>query len=734
MIYHLGEQYQESAADVARGLVSLGMDHYGQGRLQDAANAFQAALTKVHDAALYFNLATVLDELGEHSKAVDAFLDCLDMCPDMIAAYNNLGVTLSHMGCERDAQVAFKRVIELTVDRPEHAYHRSAAFFNLGKVRKAASTFVDAVAYAPQAAGDFSGLYACLSQETAIDALLARRQVSTPKLSEVSPQEAYYRFSLLRPDFAAWARSVLESLDRWRRSPRQAYVGAGLFAASAMSPALALIMPQTGTFKHVLETMQTQTGYAPTVPSIPVAPSVPATRSAAPVLGPPASAIKPVVNRVEPQASVDTQMSVAKSDSAESKRTRQEALPKASNQSRPIERQTGDSFGAAAQEFPSAKDHNIRIGKLGLDFSAYTRLEFNDNVTSSGVDAEEDFITTVGIDMDTTWELTRFNAVKLTLGASYQKYFNNSDLDSMRNFITLSPDSDLSYHAKVGAVHLELYDKLAYSMSPVDTRVPLGVNGFSTKVDTYGRFVNNLGVRASWGGKRLLLHAGIDRQDTLPQEDQFDFSHNVEYRIPVGMSYEFGKTKKAGLNLSYSLKENEGETNGFTNNDIESYNFTPFFEWKPSSKLKIRSELGYSISDSKNNGTNVDNSSDSTLTAGLSVEHELNRDINHSLSFKRDLSSALTTNSITSNSLDYSLRWNVTPKATVTGGLGYEHGNESGSTGERYDRYTGSLGFRYAVKKNLNMNLNYTYVSKTSDQNARGYDQNRLVFGVTYDF
>lgn len=723
---HQSQRPKDSPTEIARSFERIGFIYHRKGALEEAVAALEYAVSAKPSAALWYNYGSMLDEVGRREEAVVAFQQALEMQPDLAPAYNNLGVALARLGRRRQARAAFRSLLTLDDGDAAQAFHRSAAYYNLGKTRRAVRAFVQAVAASPEMAGEFTDLHAALSQERRMESLLSQRGYHAVADS-VAPHRKWFKWQI-------FDGALLESLRSFFRGPagvfglrprRQAYVGAGLLTATALSPVLA-ILPQSELYKRVVEGVSHGQVPAQPLADDSRAPSASGTERLQPAVTRQAAGANnlPATMPPPPSPRDNTPVPVPATTANSS------PLGVQANSSTPGRMRNPSADPVIADTTPqSPRDYNIRLGNVGFDITSRLSFEFNDNITSSGINREQDFVTTAGIDMDASWKITRFNSLDFGIGASMSKYVNNTDLDSYNNFLTLSPDTNITLNVQAGDVLFTAYERLAYSINPVDTRVP---GAPTTSVDKYARFTNTAGLDASWKGKHLGVNAGVNRQDTLPQDENFDFTHSVRYNFPLGIDYQLAKNKSVGLGASYSIRKSKGETNGFSNNDTSMFSVQPTFDWEINPRLELSMGLGYSKVLADDSGTSGDTSEDGSMNGFLSLRHQPSKQYTHWLSISRGLDFGFTSNSITSTNVDYGFTWKLVRATALNGGLSYQKGSES--VGESFDRYIGTLGVGYNINKKTSLSLNYSHTQKSSDQIGRSYHQNRLTFGVSYDF
>lgn len=106
----------------------MGMVLARQGRIRDAAAAFERAVQLKPDAAEdYRNLALAYRDMGDVQRAIEGFQQAVRLNPRFAEAYNNLGRLLHAQGRLDEAESAFRNVIRI---EPGHF----VAHNNLGNV------------------------------------------------------------------------------------------------------------------------------------------------------------------------------------------------------------------------------------------------------------------------------------------------------------------------------------------------------------------------------------------------------------------------------------------------------------------------------------------------------------------------------------------------------------------------------------------------------------------------
>ena len=375
---------------------------------------------------------------------------------------------------------------------------------------------------------------------------------------------------------------------------------------------------------------------------------------------------------------------------------------------------------------------NFKLGPILFDLTGFINFEYTDNLTGSSVNALDDFIISPGINLGAEWKISDINTLTLDTGASYQKYMNNSELDSQNNFVQISPDSNLKFTILISDIILELYDSLSYSIDPTDAFAVDSSGSVDISVTRYGRFDNTIGVDATWDLNDVDLRLGLSRRDVLPQGSQFDFTKKHTHKVSGGIDLDMSPKLKYGLTGFVS------ETVYAVNFNSDNNTYGAFFDvfWQPMSLLRINASIGYTIIDSKGNGTNGGSSSTSSGIDGvIGLDHVWTQRYSHGITYSRGINEGDISNSVKSSAVTYYGSWIAMPRMIISGALTYSDSSSSRSTAsETFDYWIFSLGGSYAINTRTTVSLGYGYTTKSSSIAERSFDRNTITAGIDYDF
>ena len=384
--------------------------------------------------------------------------------------------------------------------------------------------------------------------------------------------------------------------------------------------------------------------------------------------------------------------------------------------------------GVCAEQY-----YNFKIGdNFYLDLLGTFSVAYDTNISSSGFNPQADFIISPGLFITSDWQITDYNDLSLTLGMEMHKYLEHSELDSINNFISILPGSDLSFSVFIGDLTVTLSEGLTYTIDPTDAfGVNLSNNTIRNNVIDYGRFYNRLALDFDWDLNDVQVGFELFRFDVIPTSSTFDYTQRTQYGIMPFIEFNLSPTLMVGLKGEATT--NEYRVN-FENNST-SYSIGPMWRWLIASNLEFNGEVDYIYYDFDQNGINGDTTSPDGLEFNLSLEHIFTERFVHRLYTSRYLEYGSISNITTVYDLGYSFVWRIMRRTNWRGVAIYDRGSDSGGPRpEKYNRYTVGTGFDYLLSDRLTASLDFSYQHKTSDLLFRSYDKARVILYFAYDF
>ena len=387
-----------------------------------------------------------------------------------------------------------------------------------------------------------------------------------------------------------------------------------------------------------------------------------------------------------------------------------------------------------AEAAEEANRYNFAIGPVQFGLALGIGLEYNDNITLSDDNELEDFILRPILDVQAVWYLSELNTIKLSLGASYAKYFEHTQYDSRS--VLLSPNSELAFTFFLGQVMFTVRDRFSYQEDTYDT--PL----LDNIVSPYRRFENQIGIEMDWAiNDKVNLAVGFDHYNLWVIGDDYPLQPRAIETVFVKPSYNLAPGLKLGLNVSYSYID-------FTSNDRpDGFGVLagPFIQWQISEYTNLYLEGGYQALEFEQLGLSQEESNavDGVLfndqnSNSYYIKFEINNkpsDIfDHRLSFSRTTELAFYSNYYELYHVEYDANWKVFQHAEIGPVLFYEYYTTSGDLGESAQRVGAALGMRYHFSNSITLGLDYRFIAQDSDVPNNDYKQNVAFLSLYYKF
>ena len=379
----------------------------------------------------------------------------------------------------------------------------------------------------------------------------------------------------------------------------------------------------------------------------------------------------------------------------------------------------------------SAQGANFKFGAIKFDLKGVFETVADSNITNSGTSPRRDIIFRPGLDMTGMWRLTEINTLEWTFGIAYDRYLKNGDLNSGRNFISLSPDSEVSFTILIDNITIEVIDKFSYDIDATDAVAVNSSGGEDTSVSTFERFTNELAVNTNWNMNHLVMDLELSQLDVKPRSERFKHIERTQRTALLRGTMILTRAFIVGAFVSFST--NEYATN--FQNGSSSIAMGPSFQYQYSPLLIFAFDGSYSVSSFDNNGNNQDSSEPKSIGLNFRVKHRWSRSYNHALALSRSSSFGFVSNTTTTNRIAYLWTWKAFKWSDIDGDFSYSRKSDSGGANpEKFDRYSGKVGIGYTINKQTGMKLTYDYSKKNSNIEGRSFPRHRVSFRIDYDF
>lgn len=377
-------------------------------------------------------------------------------------------------------------------------------------------------------------------------------------------------------------------------------------------------------------------------------------------------------------------------------------------------------------EATGADKYNMAIGPVHFGVAAGVGIEYNDNINLAPSGQKiSDWAFRPSLTIDATYQFSELNTLRLSLGASYAKYFDHSEFDTRG--VLLSPNSMLAFTMHVSNVAITFRDRFSYQEDPFDLPVLSGVA-------VYRHLENQAGIQIDWAVNDLLkLTGGYDHYNLWTFDDEFkSLEHSVD-TLYIKPSYAVSSSVSVGVDASVSFVSfSENVQNGGT-----SYMVGPFVDMALTQNTHLYVEGGYQDFNFDHDGTIGDFSNAKTWYARADLANRLSESFSQRLSFSKAAEVGFGSNFYDLYHLEYAIDWHLTESLTFDPSLFYEHYKTSapvGFEGESADRYGASVGFRYIFTPSITLGLDYRYLYKNSNLPGLDYRQNLVLLSLYYNF
>ena len=412
---------------------------------------------------------------------------------------------------------------------------------------------------------------------------------------------------------------------------------------------------------------------------------------------------------------------------------------------------------------------NLKLGPVNLGFGLTTMLEYNDNITRTGVDPVSDFIGSAYLNISANYPLTQTSSLSLSTALGFDHYFDHPELSPYGGDFVLNvlPGSTIAVDGKIGPVYVVLYDRI--SVRPAIQNY-YAVNNRSI----FGVFQNDAGLGASWAvNSKVNLSLNYVHSDAKALEDADKIYDRSMDSVQGSLAWSptgLWTTGLEGGNTWISYPEHY-------NNDGVQSNIGTFFAMPIGRSTSFRVSGGYqSFSFDAPDTTVVDRTGDTSDLSdyyySVTLSNRLSARVSQALNFGHEASLNTTSNYISADYVSYGLgiiawsgsrlslsgyyenakdsggvlaedieQWGMdaylshqlTQRLRI--GLGYHFGVIDSSLASRdYTQQAFNIDFSFALSRKLNVGIGYRFFTTDADSSDLSFDQNRVMMSANYNF
>lgn len=315
-------------------------------------------------------------------------------------------------------------------------------------------------------------------------------------------------------------------------------------------------------------------------------------------------------------------------------------------------------------------DYNLRLGPVLVTFGASVSFAYSSNaLQSQGGGENYDLSINPSFNTNLRWQVTDAARLSLNVGVGYRFNLVQEDLSGL----TVSPNTSIDYAFSVGEVLFTVFNRLSTANS-ADQRPDIIGTGNPLAV-RFNRINNSSGLSTEWAPYTdLSLSADYTYSMERGLDDSFDSLNGNSQTVSSAVFYRLHPDLSVGISASASL-------NDFSNqfqNSTKTFGIGPVATWTVSEFITVSASMRYTTINSEQNGQIQDSSDFSGISGNLSVRHQINRVLNHSLSVGRGVNGALGSNFSTSLDASYQLSWQLTDFIPLNFTVGADKTEQSG--------------------------------------------------------
>ena len=300
-------------------------------------------------------------------------------------------------------------------------------------------------------------------------------------------------------------------------------------------------------------------------------------------------------------------------------------------------------------------DYNMKFGPVTASVTGGTSFSYYDNYNlvpdGSGLKQEDELAINPTLGIAFQWPVRRDSILHFDVGFGYAVLLNHPKLDRF----TITPASAWDYQLKLGDVRITLADHIGTS-GDSSTRTDLSGTGSADAVQ-FRRISNTISLSAAWQPTRLYTVSGayaLDFDHGLG--DSFGLADHLTHTLSTAVFRRLDSQWTVGLSASaFSNQYLQGIQNNST-----GYGAGPTLTWKPSPFLNFSGSVRYNTAQSDGGGTIGDRNSSSGAGYDFSVQHVINRHLNHALSVSSGIDLGVGVNFNQTFTINYRLGWQIT--------------------------------------------------------------------------
>jgi hypothetical protein len=382
-----------------------------------------------------------------------------------------------------------------------------------------------------------------------------------------------------------------------------------------------------------------------------------------------------------------------------------------------------------------------RFGPVNFDATVRGGFGFDTNLNSSPSTPLSDAFIEAGVRVGFSWQVTRRNELRLSLALNQRQYLNYPQFSD--TFWTIGPVTSLEYRIFAGDFVFTIYDYPRVISNPGEQDSAL------VDVVNFQQLQNQVGVSVLWHLNRLLLTAGVERQDSISLNNQFQSLNSYGLAAYASALYQLTMRDQVGLRGQvFTLTQEQAVLNNSVQMQAGAFwqsqlgNYTDFFleAGLQAGRFSRTGRMVQDVSFVSDGDFNVD--VEGTLGGGnyfqpffsFGIQNQLNRYWFHRLLVQRSIVGSVLSNYREQNTISYSAKWQVHRLVNLGVGTDYNFGALSSTeTPLKFNNLRIGLSLTANIMQNLDSSINYwNYYSFTATEGS--YQRNIVSLAFSYRF
>ena len=212
-------------------IINQAFKFHSQGNISEAMKYYQHFINQgFKDHRVFSNYGIILKDLCNLQEAELSFRKAIELKPDYATAHSNLGLVLRDLSKPQEAELSFRKAIELKPDLAEAHTNLGQIQIDLNKPQKAELSFRKAIELKP----NFAEAYTNLGQILIDLNKPQEAELSFRKAIELKPDwETYFKYAgcvFTRREFEVVITNLLEAKSLDLKNHQKAYLNAALKA------------------------------------------------------------------------------------------------------------------------------------------------------------------------------------------------------------------------------------------------------------------------------------------------------------------------------------------------------------------------------------------------------------------------------------------------------------------------------------------------------------------------